>query len=256
MTAKTCPACGDPEHDGLICRLCIGDLRHDLHALPDLMRELATTITRQSQSGGDGARKGREEPLPYDWSAAHTRDDVVNTVGTWIRVLDLGDTVSLGVTMTAWCGWLVERTERIRSHVAGAELVDELRYSVQQVRIAIDTPPPSAFYGRCEICGRDLLGRPDATEVTCRYCERGGVSATYDAASRRRGLWQTAPEQLVTRRTALDALPTWGLIVAPATFRSWLHRGALIAEQQHDGRVVYRLGDVLELARRVGNGTA
>lgn len=279
VSQMICPVCEQPESEGLLCKDCARKLVRDLTDLPELMRALDDVLTRQAQTGtGNGKRKSSSTPLPFDQSASITRESVVNTITTWVRELDLGDVkvrtpqctcrvplapcqgyvmVPVPPNFRALCGWLCQRIVRIRMHPAVVEIYDELTYMVADVRRTVDVPGPRTFYGKCEVCERDIYGRSDAAEVVCRYCEMAGVAVVYPAASRRTGLWAAAEDHLVTSRVVMTALPVYGLPTSPATFRSWLHRGMLLPKQdpKRPGAMLYRLGDALALARKGDDAT-
>jgi hypothetical protein len=219
------------------------------------MRDLDDVLTRQTQTGtGNGKRRSSDRPLIYDQTASIVRESVINTITTWIRELDMGDAKHIGSSFRSWCRWLTDRMDRIRFHVAVNEMFDELTYAVADVRRTVDTPGQRVPYGNCEVCNRILYGAKDATEITCRYCEMAGIVSVLPVDRSHVGLWSQADDQLVTRRDALEALPFYGLEVKPETFRSWVKRDQLIRREdpKRPDRTLYRLGDVLELAKRRG----
>lgn len=253
--STTCPSCGADEPDNALCRRCTARLRSDLADLPALMQDLDDVLTRQTQTGtGNGKRKSSDRPLIFDQTASITREAVINTISTWVRDLDMGDAVNLGSSFQSWCRWLTERIDRIRFHVAAGEIFDELTYAVADVRRTVDVPSPRIPYGNCGICNRTVYGSRDATEVTCRYCELAGIASVLPVDRSHVGLWTKAPDQLVTRKDALEALPFYGLEVKPETFRSWVKREQLVRREdpKRPDRTLYRLGDVLDLAKQRG----
>ncbi|NNG36930.1 hypothetical protein [Nakamurella aerolata] len=259
MSQRTCVACRAETLDAYLCRGCGNRLAADLRELPLLVHELEITIHRQSVTDTDKRRsRDSSAPLPYDWSADHTRDDLVNTIETWIRelVLDARETEHLAPNLRSCCHWLASAIERIRMHPAADEIFDEITYAVADVRRAIDTPLPAEYYGKCPVCDSDLLGRADADEVVCRRCARLNVDTVVPTAGRRQGMWVKAKDQLVTRAVALAALPVYKIPPPkPSTWRTWIERGRtgeakglVPAKIDGAGRPLYRLGDVLALA--------
>lgn len=256
MSHRPCVGCGGETIDAYLCQACGNRLVAELRALPLLVHELEISVTRQSVADDDTRRKrSTDTAMPYNWSAAHTRDDLVNTVSTWIRELELGDTLP-APNLRAGCHWLAARIERIRMHPAADEIYDELMYAVSDVRHAIDTPLPSEYYGKCPVCDHDLLGRPGADEIVCRRCARVNVDTVVPTAGRRQGLWARAKDELVTKATALAALPVYRIEPPkPSTWRTWIERGRtgegkglVPVVVDAAGRPWYRLADVLALA--------
>lgn len=246
---STCPTCDRPESNGgLMCRACTRDLTKALDELPGIMRDLNNVIRRET-TGPENPGKSTEIPMPYDWSAAHDRDDVRNTLTTWIRELNVDDQWPAD-NVRAMCNWLVARIDRMRMHVAVKELHDEILYCVKQAERGTDIPSARAYYGRCDICEADLYGSPTATEVACRKCwvDRD-AEVIYPTIERKTGLWKRAEDQLVPRRVVLNAFPVYGLEVDQSTFRSWVNRGTLVPKEYSNGTPLYLLREALELAR-------
>lgn len=252
------PNCCRPSWDGLVCTPCAEQLRHDLQRLPADLRELDIKLTKLGVTGDSDARPSQSAPLPYDAAASEVAWCVRNTLSTWVRELDLGDTIGLANSPRAWCRWLHDRVERIRGHAAGGEIVDELRYLCSQVRRAIDLPPDLALVGSCDQCGNHLYALIDDTAVTCRHCSRAGIDVTYDVASTRMALASRVEGEQVTREVALAVIArAWGIPVRQATFRQWVHRERIQAvSASRDGRPLYRVGDVLDLARKLVASTS
>lgn len=251
MTFAKCPACAGDQPDGLLCSACTARFRRDLTDLPDLVRELDVVLTRQTQIGsGNGVRRSAEIPLPYDQNASDVKANLVNTLTTWARELDLGDGNPPTPNIRGYCGWLLHRIERIRMHPAADEITDEIGYSVSIVRKVIDLPAPRVLAGPCPICERPVYGPEGAVNAVCKYCERAGIESIVDVDPGQAKRWQDAGGQLVTRTIALAALAHLSRPVKPETFRSWVKRGQVKRhpDPTSAGRVLYRLGDVLMLA--------
>lgn len=235
------------------------------------MDELLITRVRLSQAGTGNGSCGADRALPYDWDASHVREDVGNTLTTWVRELDMGDLwveeqgcwcapyrpcqgwrrIPLPNTTRALCGWLLRRIERIRGHGAADELLDEICYQVDDVRRAIDNPPPLAYCGRCGICGREMYARQDDEQAVCRYCERVGIESVLPAQPMRADMWRRVEVMDLPRRLILQALPLYGREVNPATFRGWIWRGRLRPAGAANGAPLYSLRRALDLARHI-----
>ena len=237
------PDCERPTPDGLLCERCTDHLRRDLAALPGLIADLDVTLTRQARVGS-GSSKDRS-PLPLNVAASEVGWAVRNTLGTWVRTIELDDLGDLADDPADWARWLGKRVERIRGHVEGGMLADEIGYCVVSIRQVIDTPPESLYCGPCATCGADLYARPGASEVLCRRCERAGfVALPVDVQTARTALRARAEDMLVTRTEALRALPSMAGVDLPSkTLDRWVQTGR-VADRA--GRV--RLGDVLDAA--------
>lgn len=251
MTAAIpCPSCLSDTPDGLLCATCVGKLKRALHDLPWLMDELRTTLARQSQAGTGNGGRG-ESALPYDWNAGHVREDVGNTLTTWVRELDMGDTADLRSTTRALCKWLTDRMERIRGHAAASEILDEITYQVGDVRRAIDRASDLVFCGSCPVCGRDMLAHEDAAEAVCRYCAWAGIESVLPVQPMRADMWARAEDELLPRRLIVQAFPVYGVEVKPSTFRTWIAKGRLRPQGERNGAPLYPLRRALELARHI-----
>ena len=249
-----CPSCGSRVPDWLLCRSCTDRLERDLTALPELMRELRTTYTRQSQAGTGNGGKGAETALVFDENAATVQDEVINTIGTWIREMDLGDTQNLAPNMRAWCRWLLDRINRIRGHAAGGELVDEIADCVKRVKRAIDRPADRLYCGKCDVCQADMWARQGEDDIICQTCKNAlpSVVSSYSVDVRRSAMLAAAADSLATRSEILTAVPgMYGVPINGDTFQTWVKRGRLADKGTRDGQKIYRLGDALDLARDV-----
>lgn len=252
MTETLCPSCRSASPDNLLCKRCTDRLLGDLHQLAQLWPELQVTYRRQSQSGEDKTTRAHDIPMPYDHDAATVRDSVVNTIGTWIRTLSLGekDLDDLGDTVQAWCQWLSRRIERIRGHEAADEIVDQIHYCLGIVKHAIDPVSDAIYCGECTICGKRLYAMPEADKAVCRQCAWIGVDSTLPVPPPRADAWKKAEAKLLTRAQVIEALTYNGFEVKAPTFRSWVHRDRLQAQgYQRNGAPLYLLGDAMGLAR-------
>lgn len=248
----TCPACKDLSADGLLCRRCTTRCRKDLEKLPELWWELEITQTRQSQAGTGVGGRGATSPLPFDGRASDARDSISNTISTWVRELDMGDTEHLASNFRAWCRWLGDRIQRIRGHVAAGEIADELSRCVALARRVIDPHGGAAFAGPCEVCGGDIYGPRGGQRGTCRKC---GLVVD-DLEMRWARIAVQAEDAWVDKRTMLAAVPSaYGVELSDTRFRKWTSRGKLtgrirIVRFEANRPVVdriYRVGDVTDL---------
>lgn len=249
MSETPCPACGNPSPDGLLCRLCTNRLKADLAALPELLRELDVTVTRQARIGS-GAAKDRT-PLPVNLAASDTAWAVRNTLLTWVRTIEIGDADGLPDKPGAWCNWLGRRIERIRGHDEAGMLADEIGYCVVSIRQVVDLPPDLLYCGQCPTCGRDLMAKPGAKVVTCKRCERAGITTVEVDVEVTRRLMLTAAQRdgearLLTLSELIEHIDVFhGYRLNPDTVRQWVKRGRLM--RRPGG--LYDVTEVVDLVR-------
>lgn len=247
----TCPSCGRPEHDGLLCQRCTRMLTEDLHRLPEWLAELETTMSRQTGKAPAIGGKSAEIAAPANLRALNVYSYVRNQLQTWVRELDLGDGPKAD-NPRAWIDWLAERIQRMRMHPAVDELIAEIDYCHKLIRRAVDRHDDRISVGRCEVCTEPLMASPDAEAITCRKCERAGIETIVEVAPRRRQMLADAEQRLLPRDAVLRAVPLmWRVEINRETFRSWVKRGRLKhSEVTPSGTPLYRLRDVLDLAQR------
>lgn len=254
MSEKLCPSCLRPSPDSMLCATETAWLRKDLKNLPMWMGQLQLTYSRQSQTGTGNGGKAAETPVAFDPDASRIKDEVANTVGTWIRAFeDLGDMGDLDNTMSAWCGWLLRHINRIRGHEAVGEFCRDMSAAVRKVQRKVDIPPDRLFCGPCDVCGTDLYAPSGKDEVVCRRCaEIAGPDAQvnhYDVQDRRQWLLETARASLGTAQEILTAVPgMFGVTINSGTFKSWVSRDRLVAKGSRGGVPLYSIDDALTLA--------
>jgi hypothetical protein len=272
-----CPSCGRKVPDWLLCTSCTRILEGNLKALPELMRELRTTFTRQSQAGTGNGGKGAETALVFDENAATIQDEVINAIGSWVMVFELGQgdlwtyqtmcvclppfarckllhikVYLVANSMQAWTDWLLQRINRIRGHDKASMFADEIADCVKRVRRAIDRPADRLYCGKCDICQSGLWAKASDDVVTCQSCAGmvPPIISSVLVTGRRDAMLEQATESLATRAEILTAVPgMYGVPINGDTFQSWVKRGRLISVGTRDGQATYRLGSALDLAR-------
>lgn len=248
MNTPTC-ACARPSPDAYLCTHCAGELVTALHTIKTLAGELDITIARLSRtSEGDGGRHTAVHPLPFDWAASDVAYAVQNTVGSWARHVAETRGVDIAMdspTIGAVAAWLTGHVEWIRHRQESSEMLDEITYAARTLRHAVDRRAPRWYAGTCDQCGTDLYVRPGIVLITCRQCR-----CPYDAAQRREWLLDVAVDTLAHAELIGRALTALGAPVTPSQIRNWAGRGRLPRHGvDHRGRPLYRVGDVIELAR-------
>ena len=281
-----CPGrrCQRATPDGLLCassrpgeRSCTGDLVRDLGQLPELMRQLMLTRTGQNRMG-EAPRRSGTTALPVNLRAREVYDATINTIGTWIRVLDMGDlhmgfrTVSrvslirgtglhvqhrepipIPDTMAGWTSWLLARIERIRGHAAAPEIADTIGAHVLSIRREIDRPPDKIWFGPCPVCGSDLYARDLDQPTACRHCVRvlGREPIPYDPRPVRASMERHLLEGSATAPEILDVLPRLtGFPLRRQRWDYWLRMGWIVSTGEFSGGRLYPMRTAVELAKR------
>lgn len=186
-----------------------------LAEIPELVEDLAVTLTRQSRTGGGMKLHARKDaqPLPYDMHASEVADDLHNTVAAWVRhVCEYRGIAYAGGSGTAALAvWLRKHVTSLAMTEGCEEAPDEVAYAVARARQAMDRPP-------------EEVPRVDKARV------------------------DLALDELVTPLQAEALMARLGHPpLRAATIRQWHKRGKV--EQVADGR--YRLGDLLDLNPRI-----
>jgi len=239
--------CDRPSHGYYLCAHCTHALVGDLRRVGELVRQLETTITRQTRNGtGIGVTsQPSERPLPVNLTAAEVRADLGNVLTTWARDIR-GRTGADGDvdSITAAAAYLVANVSTLRTHPAADELHDEITDAIARAWRVVDRPAERRFVGPCDQCSADMYARPHDAEHQCAEC-----GTVYDADERRAWLVDQARDQIETASTIARALPgLLGQNVTPAMIRGYVHRGRLLARPPDAaGRARFRVGDVIDL---------
>lgn len=254
MNDGKCPKCDRASSDWTLCNRCVGHMSNDLEAIPDLLRELAITYTRQDQAGTGNGGAGAEKGLPFDGRASSVRSEVVNTLGTWIRDLDHGDTTDLEHTPEAWCRWLGQRINRIRGHQACDEIAKDIQRCARSIRSVIDQPAARLWCGHCPICETDLYARPGQDVVTCNRCAEilppGHVLPEYGVAETREPMISELWDSLATAHELVDAVPrAFNVKIRDKDVERWIKHGRLVEQGRRGRWATYHIGTTVTLAR-------
>jgi hypothetical protein len=187
----TCQTCTAPVGDqASLCAGCSAQLKATLEAIPTLVDELDTTITRQAVLGVRGGPRAAEKPLPFHVQASEAAWVLRNTLSGWARVIAeevlAGAETGLGgingsiryptspetITTAQIAVWLAGHLEQLRHHQAAGEAHDEIRGAVQAAQRTIDHPRTRHTFpvGPCPDCGAHLtayLRRDEPPVITC-----------------------------------------------------------------------------------------
>ncbi|PRX95589.1 DUF1922 domain-containing protein [Allonocardiopsis opalescens] len=274
-TERLCAAerCDRPVHTTELCHRCADGLRAALRRVGALAAELRTTVTRQDRIGaGTGGRRGAEQPLAVNLAASDAEHALRAALVGWVRVLMEAEPPTLhgpacaaclhlecariraqgwpADTLGAMATWLAERTARIQTHPAAAEIHDEITERLRGAWRAVDRPGERWYAGRCTACGTDLYARPGAAWVRCAPCGQ-----EWEVGAVRASLLEQAEDYLGTASEVVRAVTALRGRVTAATLRTWVARGRLTAHRSADGQTRYRVGDVAGLVRQTEGRT-
>ncbi len=277
----TCPRCFAPQTHGLLCHSCTSSLEHDLDAVPAVIGELDTTISRQARIGASGKGGPAHERWAYASAASAVADDLTAVLNAWARDLAIRSSATTAVvyrnrhvpaagpfhlrcphdscramrtTITrdihpaaAAASALHSAIDDIRKHPGVAELVDEIHDALTRARRSVDRPADRQFVGPCMTlrdgvtCTEDLYARPGATEVRCPACQ-----TQHPVADRRVWMLQQAGDMLFTVREAAQMVGSFGeRAISESTIRGYVSRGLLGYHGKLRGSSAVKLTELL-----------
>lgn len=233
--------------------MCNGCIAHGRDQLRKIARHWEDVYVRKS--GSDSASKRFGARVPVSDGQVKVLSYVRNQLQTWVRELDMGDAHDLPDDPVWWALWLASRMERVRTHAAGDEAVDEFYYCAGLVVGAINPRRTRTGCGECPICGTDVFALDDEPTGTCRRCAEAGIESVMHRLSQRQDLWEQVPDKPLPRRLLMEALPMYGIHVSRGTFRNWVYTGRLKPVDVVNGAPRYRVSDVQALVKGAGRGT-
>lgn len=245
-----CEWCGVPTESAL-CRPCLVAIGRQLGTCSWLAGQLDLNVTRQSQSGSrfrDGGRS-TEKPLVFDDGASEGAWVLRNTLETWaVCVRDAiraspADPSTRG--LTKWLRW---QLGAIAGLSGAADLLGELNSVVSYAFMLIDIKSERLYLGDCT-CGVAIYGASEHDEVHCWKCRQ-----VYRTEEWRKANAEAGRELLVSIPEAARYLgEVYGIQATAQRIRRWKP----VPVGADDGGVpVYRLGDLLDLARNTSNTLA
>jgi hypothetical protein len=279
-----CPLCGGRMAPGRhVCTPCEDALLRDLDDIPSLDKHLHLALSRQVAIGERGNSHSTETALSWDERARTAITHLHSVLAGWTRVLRKtarpGAHRTIGPRcwnckhrtclhwdlargprddLTAMANWLTRHRQVLLGLPAADEALDQIHRALRDARYAIDRPPTKIYAGPCDECGHDLLAQPGATEVACGTClDDEGCTLVYPVAARQE--WMRAEtEDLLGNSAWVSAIVTQlGVKVSQSAIRMWVKRGKLTPRTFLPPRTVggeprpmYRVGDVIEVARR------
>lgn len=262
-------ACGRPIHDqALVCRKCWTQVERGCGDAPALLREIETTRTRQSRTGGDnGGRKSAETSLPWLEAAATANQVLVEALTVWAQYIV--DTLVIPIDYhqrpVPASRMILSRSTWLRGQEAAPQARVSINHAINQARTVIDLGPDLLYAGPCDPtgehhttddeeaeelrgpCKTDLYARADKAEVTCPRCQ-----LVWRVQDRRDFLLASADEQLVTAADLSRFLTAYGDPLTAERIRQWAARGQLLRHgSSPTGAPLYKVGEAITVLARL-----
>lgn len=243
--SAVCPACGNPQDQGLLDNTCTTALETLLSAVPILVDQLDVVISRQARlvSGGKAGKGSAHERSPINMGAVQAADALRKILVPWASAI-----TGTSVTTTVHAArLLLLHIDKIRRHPSADKILYDLARATKAAYLHIDRTQGRQYLGRCMYsednltCQAKIWARPDARQVTCPLC---GIQ--HEVQERRAWLLTKAEDTIVTVKEASSYLgEVGGLAVSQARIRGYLRRGRLAYRPGLDKSI--RLGDLLSL---------
>lgn len=263
MTTTTCTACyTEPAHNAVICQQCADRLHADLHAIPDIARDLLTERTGQARKAARGVTAithGHEQPLPVNLAAARALDHLrFALVAACMSVANNQRDRLPPDRVSAMADWLLRYEASVGLREDGGDICRGISSAIRRARHVCDSPPERIYIGECQCWevepaeGRE--GRKTRLYAPAgeRYHECPRCSYVWDAADRYDEMQAQLSDYGLTHAELETLLPK----IPRATLARWLHgdskqRPAIEPQgTTAAGEPAYRYGDVLALDAR------
>jgi hypothetical protein len=279
MTNICVCGCGRVLIDGYAHHHCMERTREHLATIGELLPvalDVAYGQTARSQTGGSGG--GAEPRLELSLAAKARLDAVGNALTTWARHVaeERGVPVPGGDPIMAASAWLAAHCEWMRHRAEVAEFVADVETAARVIRGLASGPRERIYLGPCEVefeqescairrdnlcqqvaddldrcepgacaatvrtCDGSVYGRLGAPKATCKTCE-----AEYDQDQRIRERAELAHSYTYT---AAEIEHAYGGVILASTIRQWRKRGLLTVHGEADGKRLYAIGEVLQVA--------
>lgn len=215
-----------------LCAGCVTALQIELTDVPDLLRQLDITRSRQDQLTDPHAttisRGNDEQPFPYKPHVTETVYVLHHTLEAW--ALSLGD--PLDTTTAGLARYLVANLYHIQVHPDAGQLADETTHAIHHARAAIDRPDDRRlFLGPCDAeltdhthCRHEVYGVPWRDHAVCEHC-----GTRHHIATRQQQLRTTADDHTGTAVEIAGFLRITGIQVTPNMIYGLAHRKRLTA---------------------------
>jgi hypothetical protein len=250
--------------DAYLCAGCLTGFTDDVKLIPEMFAELETTITRQSRlSDNAGGGKSAETPVVFHVAASNAKHALNSELVGLVRELESGPVAG---PSCVWCShlscvlvrrpddtrsavaYVLARAESLRRHPAAGELTGSLRNACTEAMRWIDREDEPLRLGECGaevdglVCRAEITATPGQVVVQCPACK-----SRHEVARRKDALLDRARGELVIGPMVSTALELMEMRCTPATVRSWVLRGRLLARDHVLGKPRYRVGDAVDL---------
>lgn len=282
MTDHTCPRDGQPISDeGVICWGCTNKLQGLLDDVPATLDELETTRIRLAQVASvagyqtticshaitDDCDCGVN--LPWSERAANLADGLRDAITMWCRTYQ--PTALTLLKPRHIPEWLASNVDQIRMRDWAPDMLADLAPRIAAARTAIDRPADRLYAGRCGITTNRIAVAAGHAPIPCRFelwatigldtitCP--GCQWKHNVTDVREKMLDAAANNLYTAKTCALALTTVEIPVTMELISKWGHRLVRgvpklpIAGYTPDGKPLYRLGDVRDVARGITPGS-
>jgi hypothetical protein len=232
--SAVCPACGNPQAQGLLDNACTTALETLLTAVPILVDQLNVATSKQARlaSGGKAGKGSVHERSPINMGAVEAADALHKILTPWATAI-----TGIPVATTVHASHLLlHHINEIRRHPSADKILYDIARATKAAYLHIDRTQERQYLGQCLYaeddltCHAEIWARPGAHQVTCSQC---GI--THEVHERRAWLLTKAEDMIVTVKEASSYLgEVGGITVSQASIRGYLHRG----------RIAYRPGIV------------
>lgn len=220
--------------------------REILADIPDRLRTMRVSITKQAVIGGQGGKPTNDDdrPIPVNLGASDAnhalRAELVTFTARLIHCL--GETPK-DRTLTGVTSWAVKLMPRISVHPESVGWYERISKAYERTTKAIDLPPEKVRAGKCT-CGLVLYTHEGRETVTCKPCGQ-----THNVTE----LQNTTLERLRNYEdTAANVIRALNGARIPLKMRKltyWADHGQVPTTTDERGRI-YRVGDVLDLLEK------
>lgn len=249
---STCTACHNhPAHNAVICQQCSDQLHADLHAIPDVVRDLNIEITGQARKtlrGTMTAVPGFDQPLPVNFAASRALDRLRFALVAACLSVANGQRDRLPADrIGAMVGWLLRYEASVGLREDGGDICRGIASAIKHANAVCDSPPERRYIGDCDCTDAKgeptrLYARMGEPVYACREC-----GTEWMVAERFAQLEQELADYGLTHRELETLLPK----LPRTTLASWISRRQLREQgTTAEGEPVYRYGDVLALDAR------
>jgi hypothetical protein len=265
VTKNECVICGRPTPDGNACVTDAVDRpRQLLGEIQDMLAAAIDVAHRQARHGTGGGASGKPgSALPLDLGATARLDGVQTALTTWARHIaeERGATgpraEHYGHPINAAVSWLYGHLEWMRHRAEVDEWLRDVEACARIVRGIARGPADRVYLGPCGAlvltpepwepgtpasteCDGSVYGRLGAAKAKCKTCE-----TEYDQDQRIRERQDLAHSYTYT---AAEIEHAYGGVILASTIRQWRKRGLLTVHGEADGKRLYAIGEVLQVA--------